>query len=75
MVSTFNFNDSSDSCVDLSYEQGVLWSGDHTFSGTAETLELLRSRGIYSSSDNFQEDMVTDICLAACRKTGCLRHQ
>ncbi|EED12246.1 4-nitrophenylphosphatase [Talaromyces stipitatus ATCC 10500] len=24
---------------------GVLWSGDHTFPGTAETLELLRSRG------------------------------
>jgi 4-nitrophenyl phosphatase len=24
---------------------GVLWSGDHVFEGTAETLELLRSKG------------------------------
>lgn len=24
---------------------GVLWSGDHLFEGTVETLELLRSKG------------------------------
>jgi hypothetical protein len=31
----------------LIYGKGVLWSGDYTFPGTAETLELLRSRGKY----------------------------
>ncbi|KAL8953275.1 MAG: hypothetical protein Q9222_000841, partial [Ikaeria aurantiellina] len=25
---------------------GVLWSGEHIFEGTVETLELLRSKGI-----------------------------
>ena len=28
---------------------GVLWSGDHLFEGTVETLEMLRSKGIASS--------------------------
>ena len=28
---------------------GVLWSGDHLFEGTVETLELLRSRGLLSA--------------------------
>ena len=31
---------------------GVLWSGDHLFEGTVETLELLRSRGISPSPDS-----------------------
>ena len=26
---------------------GVLWSGDHLFEGTVETLEILRNRGEY----------------------------
>ena len=29
---------------------GVLWSGDHLFPGTVETLELLRSKGMEYSS-------------------------
>ncbi|KNG89964.1 4-nitrophenylphosphatase [Aspergillus nomiae NRRL 13137] len=30
---------------------GVLWSGDHTFPGTNETLELLRSRGMHPRAE------------------------
>lgn len=28
---------------------GVLWSGDHLFEGTVETLEMLRSKGIVTA--------------------------
>jgi hypothetical protein len=31
----------------LIYRLGVLWSGDHLFPGTVETLELLRSQGSF----------------------------
>jgi hypothetical protein len=27
----------------------VLWSGDHVFEGTVETLELLRAKGVFHS--------------------------
>jgi 4-nitrophenyl phosphatase len=28
------------------FDIGVLWSGDHLFPGTVETLEMLRSNGM-----------------------------
>lgn len=31
---------------------GVLWSGDHLFEGIAETIELLRSKGLATLSQD-----------------------
>lgn len=31
--------------IDHVRSTGVLWSGDHLFEGTAETLDMLRSKG------------------------------
>ena len=49
---------------------GVLWSGEHLFDGTVETLELLRRKGTFSSV-NWK---VTQSHHAR-RQTNCLRHE
>ncbi|GFF31839.1 4-nitrophenylphosphatase [Aspergillus udagawae] len=38
-------NTLSDSLLNRMFDIGVLWSGDHLFPGTVETLEMLRSNG------------------------------
>lgn len=35
---------------DIRCETGVLWSGDHLFPGTVETLDMLRSKGMHGST-------------------------
>lgn len=37
---------------DISCETGVLWSGDHLFPGTVETLDMLKSRGMHGSTES-----------------------
>lgn len=53
---------------------GVLWSGDHVFPGTVETLEMLRNKGIMIlaiSAESLKGIMLT----RAYRETGRLRHE
>ena len=45
--------------------KGVLWSGDHVFEGTAETLELLRSRGT-SNLNNIYIYICVCVCVCVC---------
>lgn len=39
-------------------EIGVLWSGDHVFPGTAETLDMLRSKGKISCRESTIQQLI-----------------
>jgi hypothetical protein len=53
------------------FDIGVLWSGDHLFPGTVETLEMLRSNGMRTPAG----EELASYKLISTRQAGRFRHE